>query len=42
MIAIVKTYLLEYLNEKMQDPDITPQESGIIARLIAYININLK
>ena len=41
MLEIIKTYLLEYLNEQLQSPDITAEEAGVVARLIAYININL-
>ena len=39
MLEIIKIYLLEYLNIKLQEAN--PEEAGIIARLIAYININL-
>lgn len=38
----LKNQILAECNEAMNTPDILPEDAGKIARLIAYININLK
>ena len=39
-LQTIKTYLLSYLNTQIQDAT-NPDDAGKLARLIAYININL-
>ena len=42
MLEELKTQILSECNEAINNPEITPEDAGKIARLIAYVNINLK
>lgn len=42
MISTIKAFIKNYLQTILDSGELSADEAGIIARLIAYIDINLK